>query len=189
MLEHDEIPGQEELYQIAKEMNHSRNSALFVLTYLTGARISEVLKRVKKKNIKIRKMRGKDYIVIERLYTAKRKKHPLRNQVIPIHKEMFLWKIVQDYADTLKPDDILFPISYQRSWQILSKVISKYKEKSTTNKFMNACHYLRHCRNTHLVTIYDFNDQDLVKFNAWSDSKPATTYVHLRSLDIARKFD
>jgi hypothetical protein len=50
-----------------------------------------------------------------------------------------------------------------------------------------APHYFRHCRLTHMVTEFDFNDQELVKYAGWCDSKPAKWYMSLKTTDLQRK--
>jgi integrase len=167
-----------------------RDRALFCFLYLTGARVEEVVRGkkkfgVKKKDLEVVKIDGKDFLVVS-LYTLKNRKHPMRKVPIPIEKEGELVKYVLDYVKNLNSDDYLFPFTKQRAWQIIRFILRKFKKKSK-NKFMNANHYLRHCRLTHLVTIYDFTDQELVKFAGWSSSAPAVVYSHLRFKDLARK--
>jgi integrase len=50
-----------------------------------------------------------------------------------------------------------------------------------------APHYFRHCRLTHMVTEFDFNDQELVKYAGWTDSKPAKWYMSLKTTDLQKK--
>lgn len=74
---------------------------------------------------------------------------------------------------------------------LISKDGKEYRgyksKKDKGKKFMNACHYLRHCRLTHMVLIYDYNEPQLTKFAGWTDSQPATTYVHLKTDDLEMK--
>jgi integrase len=169
-----------------------RDRALFCFLYLTGARVEEIVRGkkevgVRKKDLEIVKVGGKDFLVVS-LYTLKNRKHLIRKIPIPIHRERRLVKYVLRYVKNIKnEDEFLFNFTKQRAWQIIKKILSKYKKNYKHNKFMNANHFLRHCRLTHLVTIYDFTDQDLVSFAGWSNSLPATTYSHLRFKDLARK--
>lgn len=162
-----------------------RDTALFCLLYLTGARVGEVTKRVRKKDFEQVKLKDKNFFVIS-LFTEKNKRHPIRRIPINTERENELMKYVLDYLELLKDEDVLFPFTIQRAWQIVSKILIKYK-KVSKNKFLNANHFLRHCRLTHLVVNYDFNDQDLVKYCGWTNSIPATVYSHLRYKDLARK--
>ncbi len=162
-----------------------RDRALFSLLYLTGSRIGETVRRVKKKDFEIIKLKDSQFLVVD-LYTEKNRKHPTRRIPINMEREKDLVKYVLEYLEILNDEDILFHFTIQRAWQIVSKILIKYK-KVSRNKFLNANHFLRHCRLTHLVINYDFNDQDLVKYCGWTNSIPATTYSHLRYKDLARK--
>ena len=162
-----------------------RDRALFSLLYLTGARIGEVVKRLKKSDFEFIKFNKRWFMIVE-LYTEKNRLHPLRRTPINIEKEKELVDYVNKYVEGLEDEDYLFPFTKQRAWQIIARIISRYK-KRYRNKFMNANHFLRHCRLTHLVTKYDFTDQDLVQFTGWSNSIPAKSYMHLRFKDLARK--
>jgi site-specific recombinase XerD len=162
-----------------------RDTALFCLLYLSGARIGEVVKRLRKKDFETIKLKGSQFLIVD-LYTEKNRKHPNRRIPVNMEREKDLIKYVLEYMELLSDEDILFPFTIQRAWQIVSKILIKYK-KVSKNKFLNANHFLRHCRLTHLVVNYDFNDQDLVKYCGWTNSIPATTYSHLRYKDLARK--
>jgi site-specific recombinase XerD len=162
-----------------------RDRALFCLLYLTGARIGELVKRLKKGDFEFVSVRSKPFLIVE-LYTEKNRRHPIRKIPIPVEKEKQLIDFVTEYLDKLEGDSVVFNFTIQRAWQITKNVLDNHKKKYK-NKFMNANHFLRHCRLTHLVTIYDFTDQDLVRFAGWTNSIPATTYAHLRYKDLARK--
>jgi site-specific recombinase XerD len=191
--------GREKIIEIAKSIPSlypksypykERDRALFCFLYLTGARVDEIVEGkkkvgVKKKDLELAKINKKDFLVVS-LYTLKNRKHPIRRVPIPIKREGILVKYVLDYVEKLDSEQYLFPFTKQRAWQIIRSILEKYK-KNKKNKFMNANHFLRHCRLTHLVTIYDFTDQDLVQFTGWSSSLPATIYSHLRFKDLARK--
>jgi len=163
-----------------------RDRALFSLLYLSGARIGEIVYLLKKKDFEFVRFQNKNFMVVE-LYTEKNRKHPIRRVPVNVEKERTLVNFVLQYIDSLTDDDSLFHFTKQRAWQIVGAILKNYKQKSRTNKFMNANHFLRHCRLTHLVTMHDFTDQDLVQFTGWSNSIPATTYSHLRFKDLARK--
>jgi site-specific recombinase XerD len=162
-----------------------RDRALFCLLYLTGARIGEVTRRLRKKDFETIKLKGSQFLIVD-LYTEKNRKHPTRRVPVNMERENYLVNYVLEYLELLKDEDVLFPFTIQRAWQIVSKILIKYK-KVSKNKFLNANHFLRHCRLTHLVINYDFTDQDLVKYCGWTNSIPATTYSHLRYKDLARK--
>lgn len=185
----DEIPSViKKIYQTKDdkklEFYIMRDSALFCLLYLTGGRVGEVL-RLKKRDFEIIRVGGIKFLIVE-MYTEKHRKHPMRNVPINMEKEMELLRPIFLYLDKLRNKDKLFAFTIQRAWQIIGGIICNYK-KRYKNKFMNANHFLRHCRLTHLVTMHDFTDQDLVRFVGWTNSVPATTYTHLRFKDLAKK--
>lgn len=96
---------------------------------------------------------------------------------LPIEKEGRILKYIYEYLSILSEDQVLFPFSTRRAAQIIN---------GTTGFNL---HFIRHIRATHLITLYDFNEQMLIKFMGWSDSRPAKHYIELRSSDIAREFN
>lgn len=173
-----EIWPQKKILLIAKIIPNLRDRTLFVLEYLTGGRVSEIVQRVQPTDFEVHAINNKKFLRVYNFYTAKNRKHPDRVLDIPIHKEGEFVDILQTYMQSLKPDDFVFAMTRQRAWQIISKILLQYKPKSTTNKFMNGNHFLRHCRNTHLYRIYGFDQYDLMKWNGWSSTAPADKYVH-----------
>ena len=167
----------EKIIKVATNINNPRDGALFVIEYLTGGRVSEIIGRVQKKDLSIIKRDDKLFLQISNIYTEKNPKHPERELYSPINEEKKLVEILLNYAKKLNDDDILFKMSRQRAWQIIGKIITNNKPKSLTNKFMNANHFLRHCRNTHLHKIYEFDVYDLKEWNEWSSIEPAGSYV------------
>lgn len=163
-----------------------RDRALFSLLYLSGGRIGEIVKILKKHDIEFVRFQNTNFMIVE-LFTEKNRRHPIRRVPINADRENILVSFVSEWLDTKQDENIVFNITKQRAWQIVGAILKNYKQKSRTNKFMNANHFLRHCRLTHLVTMHDFTDQDLVQFTGWTNSIPATTYSHLRFKDIARK--
>lgn len=186
----ERVLSQERIIQIARDIKATnqkhalRNQALFVLEYLTAGRVGEIIKRVKRRDILYKAKKLHQFIIIQNFYTEKNPDAPRRTMTIPYWNETELGDMLKEYLDTLEEEDYLFTFGRTTAWKILSKTISKYKAKSKINRFMNANHYMRHCRNTHLVTIYKFNDQQLRKWNAWSSSQPASKYSHLNTEDI-----
>lgn len=171
-----------------------RDRALFYFLYLTGARIIEAL------NVRIQDVRKEgNGIHTVRLTTVKNRR--TRFRMIPIlhHKiERPMLEYILNYIG--KPrwkkargdDSLVFPgLSKRNAWNRLAKetitlravmgtrVIEKYTKKINP-------HYLRHCRLSHLVQYYGFNDTQLTRFAGWTNSEPAQIYVHLDWKDLAR---
>ena len=192
-----DVPGIKELtdiiYTIAGK-NQLRDRALFAIYYLTGCRVSEITKcpylrfaryqkdneswsiidtwkephdfqGVKKKDITFDMIDDKECMYI-RTENRKNKNKITKKQPIPIELEQPIVQYVEDYLNTLQEDDVLFPFWPSRATQIINKIGWNV-------------HFIRHIRATHLVTLYDFNEQLLVKFMGWSNSLPAKNYMEL----------
>ena len=141
--------------------------------YYTGARIGELI-LIKQNDVQS----NNDFLII-RLQTEKNPHAPIRYVPInplkePNGKEVF------DY----EKNEYLFPQLNKK--HKLSSHLRIMRKKF--NKYWGvAPHYFRHCRLTHMVTEFDFNDQELVKYAGWTDSKPAKWYVSLKTTDLQKK--
>jgi len=132
-------------------------------------------KGIRKKDFKIEEIDGRKCLFI-RTENRKHKKRKTKRQPIPIEFESGIVYYLLDYLRMLDSDSFLFPFGPKRATQIIN----------TTTGFN--IHFIRHIRATHLVTIYDFNEQMLVQFMGWTDSRPAKSYIELRSRDTFRQF-
>lgn len=185
--ESQKVWSQGKVRMVAGSIPHKRNRALFVLEYLTAGRIGEIAKRVQKSDFEIIRIENQKFLQISNFYTEKNKKHPKRELIVPIEKEQVLVDMFLEYLGSLNDQDVVFNKTRQRAWQIIRPIILANKPKSEENRNMNANHYLRHVRNSHLVNVYGFNEFELQEWNGWSDTKPARFYVQIRKRDIARK--
>ena len=159
-----------------------RAKALIAFNYLTACRISEPLPDtklgydgVKKKDIEFSKYKGYNCMFI-RILNRKHRSRKSKRQPIPIDKEYKIVLFIKRYLDTLEDDQVLFNLSKQRVIQIIN----------TTTGFNS--HFLRHIRLTHLITLYDFKEQALVKFAGWTTSAPAQHYAELSPKAILQEF-
>lgn len=191
MFQPEEIPTQGELHTWISTVKSVRNRALLSTLYLTGARINEILNRLKKSQIVPYIQNDKEYAIFKRVFTEKNRKHPLRNLPMPIflEEERRFYIDVQKYIKGMNPDTILFEMSSVNAWYITERWLRRFKERSNISKFLNGCHYFRHCRNTHLFEIYDFSEYDLQQWNGWSSTAPAGVYIHLKFNRILKNFD
>jgi len=189
MLNPEEIPTQGELLSWLDGVKGPRDKALFSLLYLTGARINEILNRFRKKQIEIVQVDNKSYIQFNDIYTEKNPRHPNRTVYAPIfyEYEQGFFKLVQNHIKNMNPNTIIFEMTSQRAWQIINKIIGEHKKKSK-RIFLNGCHYLRHCRSTHLSKLYGLDAKNLQEWHQWSSTAPASTYIHLKLEDLLGKF-
>jgi len=146
--------------------------------YYTGSRAGEII-QVNKADIEEDKKNSNFFRVM--IHTEKNPHAPIRYVPIFKTKEPQALEVF-----TSEVDGLLFP---------------PYKPTITTNSYLRvmrryfnkywgvAPHYFRHCRLTHLVTEFDFNDQELVKYAGWSDSTPAKWYMSLKVTDLQRKME
>lgn len=130
---------------------------------------------IRKKDITFEEINGKPCLLI-RTENRKNKNRTTKRQPIPIEFEKELVKFLIKYTRMLSEDSFLFAFGIERATQIINKTVG-----------WNA-HFIRHVRATHLVSIYDFNEQSLIKFLGWTDGRPAKHYMELRSSDIVRQF-
>jgi len=98
-----------------------------------------------------------------------------RTVVLIYDIEREFWNLVQQYLNTIPDTAILFPVSYQRAWQI-TKHNTGYHN-----------HYLRHTRVSHLKIHHDFSSIDLQDFIGWKDPRMPQKYAHLEWRNLAAK--
>lgn len=182
-----------------------RARAMIALYYLTAGRLTEVTKRKYAYKIHSKKDENKRIIRKEvekiepefkgiykkdivfdtiddkpvmyvRLENRKNKRRTSKKQPIPLEMEFSIVKYIKEYLDIAKDNEPLFNITNKRATQIINDTIG-----------FNA-HFLRHIRATHLITLYDFNEQTLIEFMGWTDARPAVRYMELSKKDLFRAF-
>ena len=172
----------------ADSIDNYRTRALFVLLYLTAARIGELV-RYKRKNVKgewnkYASIRKKDFSFVERngrkiiLIKLRNEKHKSRftkELPVPLDREenVTMWNMVKEYLDQIELEQELFSFNYQYGY----KQIIPYCNP----------HWLRHVRLTHLITVYDFNENLLQRFAGWTDTRPSKHYAELKWKDYLDK--
>jgi integrase len=146
--------------------------------YYTGARAGEII-QVMQHDVEEDKNNNSFFNVM--IHTEKNPHAPIRYVPVFKNKEPQALEVF-----TSTNEGLLFP-SYKTTIKINSylRVMRRY-----FNKYWGvAPHYFRHCRLTHMVTEFDFNDQELVKYAGWSDSTPAKWYMSLKVTDLQRKME
>lgn len=167
-----------------------RARALIAIYYLTAGRLTEIVKKkgfdgkpqdgvyegVRKQDIVFDEIDDKPVMYI-RIPNRKNKKRKTKRQPIPIGLEEPIVKHLKAYLDIVNITNFpLFHFSSKRATQIIN---------DTTG--FNP-HFWRHIRATHLVTLYDFNEQALIEFMGWTDARPAKAYMELSKKDLFRAF-
>lgn len=143
--------------------------------YYTGCRAGELI-QIKQDDIS----KEGNFIQV-RIHTEKNPHAPIRYIPINTLKEPLAESI---FCLMFQPNELLFPpYNPMKETSFLRTMRKRFNEYYGGI----APHYFRHCRLTHCVTEFDFNDQELVKYAGWCDSKPAKWYVSLKTTDLQRK--
>jgi integrase len=186
-LKQQDIPSYEEIIEYAKDIDNFGGKlwlqALFIILYLTGARLNEVMRRMEKRDIAIIEKDGKNVMLVT-LFNEKNKERKIKKIPINLDREgeRDLALIFLKYADSVKdmsvPDD---------SQALLFKYSDRWAEKMLLKYCGINPHFLRHLRLTHLTTEFNFNEQELKIFAGWTDSRPAKNYIEMRWSDLLKK--
>jgi len=186
LLQAEELPTMDETVEGILNIPDTRVQALVAIMYLTGARVSEIVRKTQKDgtklpSIKLKNIKGLivyDKEIVKFSIKNEKNKSRLRKD-IPIvtsdPRNKVLLELIADYCKGFSEEDELFPISRDRAY----KLIIKYVECNP--------HFLRHLRLTHLVQEYNFTDSHLVLQSGWTDSRPAKHYVDLNWKNLIPK--
>ena len=140
--------------------------------FLTGARISEVVKLLKGSDFSI----NKEGVVFVHLTTLKRRGE-FKNmpRLVPIVSSEKYALEVFNYA--LAHRGVLFPFSRMTGWRIVKRY---FKDAFP--------HYFRHARSTLLLRDFEtFGLNDLKTYHNWGSLTMAKYYVHSNVKDVVRK--
>ncbi len=163
---------QSAIVRVASRYDIPQEKVLFLLTYLTAGRISEVVSLIKE-NFEITKKDGSDYLTVQ-LENRKHRKRKFKTIPIPLVREKELVEPVLDYLSVISGPNLFKFKTTRRARQII--------DKSGMNP-----HWLRHIRLTHLTTIYDMKEVQIQMFAGWTDTRPSAVYSELNWFDIAKK--
>lgn len=177
-LKEERIQTIQEIIGMAETIDKDRDRALFILVYLTGGRIKEIIRKeekpsIKKNDLEIRNVDGREVLLIN-IRNEKNRKKKRKELPVPLDRKenQLFWNLLIPYLNVLSGDDELFPISYQTAYEIIDKI-------SGWNP-----HWFRHLRATHLVTVYKYTAHQLMLYMGWSDLRPAKHYSELRWEDL-----
>jgi len=174
-LETQRIPTEGDMKLFAANIDSVRNRALFIMLYITAGRVSELCYDLKKKHLVVDVRKGRQVLLINMPNRKHRKRH-FKDIPIPLDKEEVLLGLLNQFLQGKYENDPLFNFSPNWAYKIIRKELG-----------WNA-HWIRHLRLTHLVVNHDFNEQLLVRFAGWTDSRPAKNYMALRWGDILDKY-
>jgi integrase len=164
------IPSAQAMLGLIKSYAQPRDAALLALLYVSGARISEIVRSLRPSDIEFTVIKNRKVMTIT-LKNLKNRTRKIKKLPIPLDREGDFTDIIKSYIETRPRSEHLFGISTQRARTILWK-------KTLTP------HFVRHIRLTHLVTMYDFNEQLLIRFAGWTDGRPSKNYMELRVTDL-----
>ena len=198
---------QEEIWDIGKTITNEQDRTLFYFLYLSGGRINECL-QVQVRDIRIRPVKlksGKKVkgIAIDLLTLKRRKGIPRRTILVnPMGLDREMFKVIAEFRATRpKPDMYLFDygdIKSQKArknayWHLKSikysiRGISPPDGKMVLMpEFGLHPHFLRHCRTTHLVETYGYNDHELMLYFGWASTAMAPRYTNLNPIELMGK--
>lgn len=188
---------------LGNELQDAELRVLYYILYLSAGRVSEVL-NIRKKDIVCRKDGDKD-IVIFTLITKKNRSHPIRE--VPAcygddkdpnkyHYEKIMISLINKYTEDMLDEQIIFKSDRIKVWKRFTKAMSIAVRARTPDKGLPLDgyekkinpHFLRHCRLTHLRKEYNADALTLMKVAGWSNTNPATVYLHLGYKDLAKMF-
>ena len=172
-LKKKDIPSWKEILEYVDEISNERVRALFAIIYLTGCRITEAL-CIQKRDIKLIEKNGKKIMLVT-LLNEKNKQRKIKKIPINIEKEYPLVKAFLEYVDKVEGEDVFGNLTKRYAYKIIRKHIG-----------INP-HFIRHIRLTHLITEFDFNEEELRIFAGWTDTRPARNYIEMRWTDLLRK--
>ena len=181
-LKHEKLPTIQEVIDVARDIETPRDQALFVLTYLTAGRISELVRKAMPNgyresmhvnDLKEEQVNGRKILLIN-LRNQKNKEKFRKNIPIPLDlkENKILVDMITPFLNELYQDEEIFPINKRRAYDIINK-------ETNINP-----HWIRHIRLTHLVTIYGYKEHQLIRYAGWTDSRPAKNYIEMNWKDL-----
>jgi len=187
---------QEDIYSLGLRIYDVQLKALYHILYLTGARISEVLK-LRRKDITWGSPQDKKTLVFD-LITLKNKRQKHRKIPVVLNSE-YEKKMAEELIEYVnrfeKGNSALFKIERTNATHRLKRMLKIYVRATKDGKtdvveeypFRIHPHYLRHCRLTHLVDMYGIDAVSLKTFAGWTGLDMADTYIRQDWKGLAKR--
>jgi integrase len=157
--------------RVIQSIPDHRDRMFISCLFLTGARISEVVKRLRGSDT-----RTEGGVLFVHLITLKRRGYTKgMPREVPI---MLSETLAPDFLSFVMGNEgILFPFTRITGWRIVKKHFEELFP-----------HFFRHARSTLLMKeISTFNLDDLKVFHNWTTLKMAEVYVHGQMRDVVNK--
>jgi integrase len=177
----EDIIEREDVIRLIELADTPQKKCLIALMFLSGGRINEVLP-IRKRSFQIKELDGIEYLIV-RMRILKKRGGKILYRKIPLPLSEQLVPYITNYIEPLKNDDRLFHGWYERKALRLLKSLGRLIGRDVWN------HLLRHCRLSELSEELDFDSLDLMRWTGWSDSRPASTYVHSKWKSLAKKLN
>lgn len=184
------IPSIQKLIDIIDSISVPEERCLVGLCYLTGGRISEIIKSsrykrelssIKRKQFQLDTIEGHKVLKIT-IRTLKKRgaEKDTSFRVIPIPLDIpvnkkiiqLIWGYIKQYTQ----EEELFDFKYTKALRII-------KENTGWNP-----HWIRHIRTTHLLRVYKFKEEKVRIYMGWTDLRPLSRYSELKWVDIVPEY-
>ena len=180
------IPTQADVLWKIRQVKKPSHRALCAILYLTGGRINEVIRQVRRNQVCLESVdkdgQAKPFLVFRDVPTLKRRgpsKMAPRSIVVPIDKEGAFVECMREWLDgpefVGKPQEYLFRFGYGAAYKYFREAVGWWP------------HFFRHCRTSHLLSVYGMDSEAVRLWHFWTDSRHVATYGHLNWRDLARK--
>lgn len=171
-------PTTDELYSLLSCIIDDEKRALCVFLYLSGARVSEVMRSIRRFQISVRQLEGNEFMLLQDVPTLKKRgggdKNP-RTIPLSMQREGKMIRLMTPWINQVPATEFVFRATRKWAYTVVRGCLGWHP------------HFLRHLRTYHLKTEYHLNDSEVMEWNNWSDTRPVTRYGRIGWADLARR--